>query len=87
MWFMNENATKQEKDIIIDLGYADKEKTSERYTKLIKFGIGVRNFQVEGFNRLLLRPPKGKIVAILKEFPIIEGGTYWQTTHRWEGVD
>jgi hypothetical protein len=84
MGFMLNNAMKQEKDIIIDLGYANEDKTLERYKKLITFGIGVKNFQFEGFNRLLLRPPKSKIAAILKEFPIVEGGTYWQTTHRWE---
>jgi len=89
--FMLENAIKEkttgEKDVLIDLGYANSEKTLENYNKLIEFNIGVKNFCFDGCNRLLLRPPKSKIAAILKQFPIIEGGHYWQTTHRWEDVE
>lgn len=69
--------------VLVDLGYWDK-KSAERFEMLVAAGIGRRNFSIEGFNRLLVKIPKTKVSTILLEFPIVEGGEYWQTTHRWE---
>jgi len=89
MGFLTDNAMKhysgEEKDVIIDLGYIDKDGLAdERYQKLRKYGIGKENFNVELSGRLVVRPPKSKIDGIMKTFPIREGGRYWMTTHSWE---
>jgi hypothetical protein len=68
---------------IIDLGYINDDSTSERYHKLLAFGIGQKNFNVFFTGRLVCRPPKSKVEKVMSAFPIKEGGSYWQTTHNW----
>jgi hypothetical protein len=84
MRFLLDNAMKDEKDIVIDLGYA--KDAEERFNKLRAFGIGKKNFRIELNDRLVLKCPKGKFESLMKSLPIVAGGSYWQTTHRWEGV-
>ncbi len=71
--------------ILVDLGY-DGPEAVERWKALRAAGIGYRNFSCEGSQRLLMRLPPKKAAVILGEFPIVEGVTYWQTTHHWRGL-
>lgn len=68
--------------LIADLGYWNEEGAS-RYKVLREFGISRRRFSREGFDRLLMEIPPTKLGRLLKQFPIVEGGSYWRTTHRW----
>ena len=81
--FMLENAMREEKQMLIDLGYATEKKTWKAHDALRDFGIGAKRFQVFWFGngRLMLSPPKSKIQAIMEKFPIKEGTKYWQSTH------
>ena len=83
--FLLENAMKNdtEKEMLIDLGYLEEEKTQKRHQKLLAFGIGKNNFCYDGMARLIMKCPKSKTEKIFKTFPIKEGGGYWQTTHHW----
>lgn len=91
--FMVENAMREEKQVLIDLGYATENKTWKAHDALRDLGIGAKRFQIFGFGmgRLVLSPPKTKIQAIMERFPIKEGTKYWQTTHyfdydKWEAA-
>jgi hypothetical protein len=81
MGFILDNAMKDNKDILIDLGYA--KDAEERYNKLRKYGIGENNFKIECFNRLIMKCPKTKLKGLMDEFPIKNECHYWQTTHSW----
>lgn len=71
--------------ILVDLGY-DGPDAVERWESLRAAGIGHRNFSLEGHRRLLMRLPIKKAKVVLAAFPIVEGKTYWQTTHHWVGL-
>lgn len=75
--------------IIVDLGYLTRGSaidTSARADALIAAGLGKRHFQVTGFHRLMVELPPKKAAAIIKEFPIVEGETYFRATHHWRGL-
>lgn len=74
------------KPIIVDLGYVDDAETRAHGDALMASGIGRCNFSIEGFGRLLVKIPPRKLAAVLAEFPIDEGETYWRTTHHWRGL-
>ena len=86
--FLTHNAMKEAcgetKEIIVDLGYVAN--AEERFRKLREYGIGKRNFHIECFGRLVMRCPKKKLEGLLATFPIVDGGTYWQTTHSWKEI-
>ena len=82
--FMVEKRIGLNNQMLVDIGDITDKKVQERHQQLLEFGIGRKNFMIEGFNRLLMRVPKSKEKAILDQFPIKGGSTYWQTTHHWE---
>lgn len=73
--------------MLVDLGYIKNQLTCEHADALRAFGIGRRNFSVEGYGRLLVKIPIRKAAAVLAAFPIVEDGRYWQTTHHWPWND
>ena len=83
--FLIENAMKKnDKEMVIDLGYIDDKNARAAHQTLIAHGIGKNNFSLECFNRLLCRPPRSKIKKLLATFDeVTEGSHYWQTTHFW----
>lgn len=82
MGLIMENAMREEKEMLIDLGYLNEE-SIKRVEALQNFGIGKKNFCCDIMNRMVVRLPKTKQKAVLETFPIVEGGNYWQTTHHW----
>lgn len=82
--FMVEKRIGLNTQMLVDLGYISDKKTQEHHKELLEFGIGSKNFNLEGFSRLLMRVPKSKEKILLEKFPIKEGSIYWQTTHHWE---
>ena len=89
MGFLDQNAMKrysgEQEDIIVDLGYImDAETTIERAEKLREYGIGKKNFSIELYGRMVMKCPPTRLAGIMKAFPIVEGGGYWMTTHRWD---
>lgn len=83
MGFILENAMKEKKEMLVDLGYLSDE-TIKRVEKLRQFGIGKPNFCCDIMNRMVMRCPKSKQKAVLAAFPIAKGSRYWQTTHYWK---
>jgi hypothetical protein len=86
MKLLNENAMKEEKDVIVLLGNIKDPKTKDRHEKILALGIGKSNFDLGFTGQLLVRCPKTKVKKLFKLCPIIEGGGYWQATHRWDGA-
>lgn len=88
--FMIENAIRRAsgdpEEFVVDLGYV-REQGDERGKALRDFGIGLDNFSVEGFGRLLVRIPPRKQAAVLERFPIRAPGRYYGTTHAWREPD
>lgn len=72
--------------VLVDLGSVDQKASRDRADALIASGISRTNLSIEGFRRLLVKIPPRKIKKILEHFPIVEGATYWQTTHHWRGL-
>lgn len=70
---------------LCDLGYT--KDAESKFTALREFGISIKNFRREGFDRLLVRIPPTKLAAVMKAFPIVEGKTYFQCTHYWKEVE
>ena len=83
MGFILENAMKEKKEMLVDLGYLSDE-TIKRVEELREFGIGKTNFCRDIMNRMVMRCPKSKQKAVLAAFPIAKGSLYWQTTHYWK---
>lgn len=69
--------------VLVDLGNVNEQATRDRGDALMAFGLSRKRFSIEGFNRLLVELPPRKVQAILGAFPIVEGSTYWRTTHHW----
>lgn len=84
MSYLLDNAMKNTKNIIIDLGCIEHKETQKAYNLLLDFGIGSKNFQLFYYDRLIVKIPKTKIEKVIEKFPIIEGSNYWQTTHYWD---
>lgn len=61
-------------------------KVNGRYKKLLKAGLGKRNFTLGPHYRLIAILIKSKREKLLKELPIVEGSTYFGTTHHWRGL-
>ena len=82
--YWNDNGLEPGKHTLIDLGYVD-DKSMDKVEKLLPF-IKKRNFQVVGFNRLVVRIPPEKVSQIINQFPIKtskERKGYIWCTHTW----
>jgi hypothetical protein len=71
---------------IVDIGYTNDGKTKERFDVLLAAGYPKRNFRIEGYGRLLMYVPPTKLGKLLSAFPIVEGETYFRSTHHWRGL-
>lgn len=70
--------------ILVDLGYVNKESTQQRADAILAWGIGKKNFSLEGSNRLFVTISPAKLQKFLAAFPQVkEGSIYWQSTHNW----
>ena len=72
--------------LLVDLGPIRSEATDGRVDAVQHLGVGRGNFRVEMAQRLLVRLPPRKAARALATLPIVEGRTYWQTTHHWWGL-
>lgn len=74
-------AVGEPEECVVDLGYLAE--ADARGEQLHRFGIGLKNFSVEGFGRLLVRIPPSKVSAVLERFPVTGPGDYFGATHTW----
>ena len=70
--------------MLIDLGCVNDQAARDRADRIRATGLGKKNISLEGYDRIFVRIPPKKVVAILAAFPAIkEGATYYQSTHNW----
>lgn len=70
--------------MIVDLGYLDDRRSRNAADKLLAFGISKRRLSIEGNGRLLVEIPPRQSAAVLRNFQIEPGETYWRATHHWK---
>ena len=73
--------------VLVDLGYLNDKASRDAADRLLAAGLSVRNLSIEGHNRLLAKLPPKKATALIERCELLEGGRYWQTTHRRKGLD
>jgi hypothetical protein len=71
------------KPVVVDLGYLDDQASRDHADALMAFGIPNTRFSIEGHNRLMVEIPKTKVSSVMSAFPIVEGSTYFGTSHHW----
>ena len=74
--------------VLVDLGYVKDAGTKRLARRLMEYGVGRKNFSVEGFGRLLVKLPRATAAKTLDRFKrsIVAGACYWQTTHHRKGL-
>jgi hypothetical protein len=69
--------------VLVDLGSVDDRRSRDNAVTLIAAGVSRKNISIEGHRRLLIKLPPRKAAALLAQFPIVAGVTYWKCTHHW----
>lgn len=86
MSFWLENGLQPNRHVLVDLGYAADRETMRRYKK-ITAAVGLRNCEMVGANRIVVRLPPTKATSILRKFrhikPSSESPGYCWCSHTW----